>query len=130
MTIFIAKEGDVYATYEPSDDGDQWVKKTDYSDAAKNSFDSMQGLVSQLADHYKDFYQRDGKYVCEKIELTMNGFSALCSNFEAVFADGKLVSLKFTASVEAAGQAYEQQYTFSNFGTTTVELPQNYTNAE
>ena len=124
ISVFIVKEGDVYTTYAPYGDGSKWVKTTDTSGSLKEVFDGMKSLVTVLADHFSDFTLKDGKYVCDKeLELTINGSTAHVTEIEADFATGKLVSLKYTASVEIEGQIAISTYTFSDFGTTEVEIP-------
>lgn len=126
ISAFIAKEGDVYVTYEPYGDGSVWRRKTVTSAEAGEAFEASKALVNVLADHYDAFTLKDGKYVCAALDLTIHGSTAHATNIEADFTAGKLVSLGYHSSIEEDGTTTEQQLTFSNFGSTKVTLPTKY----
>ncbi len=126
ISVFIAKEGDVYVTYEPYGDGSVWKRRTVTSAEAGEAFEATKALVNVLADHYDAFTLKDGKYVCAALDLTIHGSTAHATNIEADFTAGKLVSLSYHSSIEEDGTTTEQQLTFSNFGSTTVTLPTKY----
>ena len=127
ISVFIEKEGDVYVTYEPYGDGSVWERTTEKSAESGEAFEATKALVNVLADHYDAFTLKDGKYVCAALDLTINGSTAHATNIEADFTAGKLVSLSYHSSIEEDGTTTEQlQFTFSNFGSTTVTLPTKY----
>ncbi len=127
ISVFIEKEGDVYVTYEPYGDGSVWERTTEKSAESGEAFEATKALVNVLADHYDAFTLKDGKYVCAALDLTIHGSTAHATDIEADFTAGKLVSLSYRPSIEEDGTTTEQlQFTFSNFGTTTVTLPTKY----
>lgn len=120
----VVKEGSSYLMYVQDHETQAWTKSTVSSSDAiyynlDPSFRWAQYVVATLDDNYGDFQFVDGKYICDELNKEGEiGFSL--SNIVVVFEKGQLFYVEYTTS-------NGEKYVIQNFGSTEIELPQNYT---
>lgn len=110
ITTVYTKDGTEYFKYTLSENG--WEKssvtKTNYEDMFAYAAD----YLNLFKNTYSSFTYADNKYTCQ-------AYDSWCTDAEAVFNDGNLVSFSF----KGAGNFNGYTYLYKNFDTTTVEVP-------
>lgn len=115
-TSMLTKDGEKYYMYVLKDNA--WKRTEATADMYNQSINGFSGILSAFADDYTLFTHADGKYTCASLDKTQS-FGATITNIEVVFNNSALVSIKFNTP--------DGLYEIKEIGTTTVEIPANYT---
>lgn len=118
----VVKENERYVQYSETDDG-LWLRMDhdDMQEDLEMTFMTQNMLLPLFADQFDQFQYEEGQYVCA--ELTLAGTLRLV-NVVVRFADGSLEFVSFTVRVE---ENTTEEFTFTDFGNVTVEVPEEYT---
>lgn len=120
-TMIYAKDGGSYYVYSYTNS--QWMRMSVAEYIYKAMADSMRETMSAFKDKMPEFTYSEGVYSAAEISLETSDGATTVKNVKIKFENGKLTGMDYYAVV----QGNDVHCVISNVGTTTVEVPAQYT---